>query len=287
MTEEAMGESLETISDAENTEEEQAVQDDEVSTDDTPEDIAEAKKFGFKTAEDYSGNPDFQVSAKEYLARKQKGGIIKEKDETISNLQSEIAETTKAVNKMAQFHERQLQRTREDALVEARTKYVKAVDNDGISGADALDAYEQDKSKIDTQYTQYTEPKEAANNEEPEIAKFNQANPWLYDDVVMRGAANAILNDIADKYPVMPLSERLDRVKKQVVERFPDKFENPKKGNQVIEPGGNIHGGAVRRRETLQSLGFSAADITDVKKSIQAGEFKNEADFIKYYKGAR
>ena len=281
MEDEVLDESLETTPAAENMEAE--VQEEE--TGDSPEDIEEAKKYGFKDPDEYEGNPEYQVSAKDYLARRQKGGIIKEKDETISRLQSEMAENTKAVKSMASFHEKQLERTRADADEAARAKYVRAVDEEGISGAEALNAYEQDKAKINTQYTAPKE--ETTTQDDPAIERFNQENPWLFENVVMKGAANAINNELANKYPAMPLNERLQRVKKQVVENFPDKFENPKKNKQSIEGGGNIHGGAPRKKDTLSSLGFSAADMVDVKKAISAGDFKDEAAFIKYYKGGR
>ena len=148
-----------------------------------------------------------------------------------------------------------------------------------------MNAYEQDKAKINTQYTAPKE--ETATQDDPAIERFNQENPWLFENVVMKGAANAINNELANKYPAMPLSERLTMVKKQVVENFPDKFENQKKNKQSIEGGGTIHGGAVRKKDTLKSLGFSHEDILDVQKSLRAGEFKDEAAFIKYYKGGR
>lgn len=295
MNEEALDESPETTDAAENTEVSENQNDNRETqseesgnqepTGDTQADIEEAKKYGFKDPAEYDGNPEYQVSAKDYLARRQKGGIIKEKDETINNLRLQMAETTKAVKSMASFHERQLERTKADAEEAARSKYIKSVDEDGASGAEALTVYEQEKAKINTQYTPPKE--EVATQEDPEIAKFNQENPWLYDNVVMKGAANAINADIANKYPAMPLSQRFAMVKKQIVENFPDKFENPKKKIQSIEGGGTIHGGAVRKKDTLASLGFSAADKMDVQKAINAGEFKDESAFIKYYNGGR
>jgi hypothetical protein len=277
MNDEVLDESLEEAPAAENLEVEQ----EDEPTGDSPEDIEEAKKYGFKDPDEYEGNPEYQVSAKDYLARRQKGGIIKEKDETISKLQAEMAENTKAVKSMASFHQRQIERTKTDADEAARAKYVRSVDEEGVSGADALNVYEQDKKKIDTQYAA---PQEERKQEAPEITKFYQDNVWYEKDILMQGAANAAHQQVIKEYPTLPLGQQLQLVKKQIVERFPDKFENPKKNRQSIEGGGNIHGGASRKKDTLSSLGFSPADQLDVKKAISAGDFKDEAAFIKYYK---
>lgn len=240
---------------------------------DTPEDIARAKKVGYKTDDEYDGNPKYKLSAKEYLARADKGGTIKK-------LESDITEMRSAFEQMQKFTQLQIKSAKERALEELRAKQVKAVDDGNTTTSEAFDIYEREKVKVEKQYSPEPEVKRVA--EAPEITQFYQENPWYHDNVVMRGAANALHQEVISKNPSMPLDEQLKLVKRKVIESFPERFENQKKRTQSIEGGGTVHSG-TQKRETLQSLGFSHQDILDVKRSISEGLYKDESDFIKKF----
>lgn len=240
---------------------------------DSPEDIARAKRVGYKTDDEYDGNPKYKLSAKEYLARADKGGTIKK-------LESDITEMKSAFEQMQKFTQLQINSARERALEELRAKQVKAIDNGDSTTSEAFNNYEREKIKVEKQYS--PEPETARPIEAPEITRFYQENTWYKDDSTMREEANALHAYVIRKNPSMPLDEQLKLVKRKIIESFPDRFENQKKRTQSIEGGGTVHSNA-QKKETLQSLGFSHQDILDVKRSISEGLYKDEAAFIRSY----
>lgn len=279
--EEKLGENPETVDATENTEVE-TQHEDANQFGDSPEDVAEARKYGYKTPDEYDGNPAYQISAKEYLARKEKGGTIKKLESDLTEYKKQVQETNEAVKRMAKFHEMQLQRTREEALAEAKRKYARSIEDEALDPNVALDAYEKDRNRINESFS---EPKEEPKVQTaPEITKFYQENSWYNEDDAMRGAAIAMHQTIASRYPAMPLQEQLDMVKKQIVERFPDKFKSQRKNEQRVDGSNSVHSNSRQVTNTYKSIGLSESDILDAKKLIAQGLYKDEADFVKDYK---
>ncbi len=253
-------------------ENEEIIEDVEEEVVDNSEELERAKKLGYKDGDEYTGNPKYKLSPKEYLERAEKGGTIKK-------LESDITEMRSAFEKMQKFTQLQVQSARDRALEELKIKQAKSVDEDGVSASVAFDNYEREKVKVEKQYT----PEPERETEAPEITKFYQENPWYKEDVVMQGAANALHRSIVNKHPDKPLDEQLRLVKQEIIKNFPERFENPKRKVQSIEGGQSGYGGVVTKKDTFQSLGFSNSDIADARKLIKAGDFKDEADFVKSY----
>lgn len=250
----------------------------EVNNSADSEELERAKKLGYKDDAEYKGNPKYKLSPKEYLERAEKGGTIKK-------LESDITEMKSAFEKMQAFTKLQIdsanRTAREGALKELKEKQVKSVDDGTTTTSEAFDIYEREKVKVEKQYT--PEPETTKAVDAPEIKQFYQENPWYDEDVVMQGAANALHRSIAAKHPTKSLGEQLKLVKQEIVERFPERFENPKRKIQSIEGGGSGRGLPSSQKPTFQSLGFSNSDIEDARKLIKSGTFKDEADFIKSY----
>lgn len=273
--EENLGENLETVDATEEVEQQAEQQDND-------ELLQRAKELGYKDGDEYTGNPKYKLSPEEYIKRAEKGGTIKAQKAEIDSLRATVQETNEAVKRMGEFHKMQLKRTREEAIAEAKRKYAQSIQDDDIDPSIALDTYEKTRSNIEKSYS---EPREEVKTvDAPEITKFYQENPWYNEDYVMQGAANAIHQNIALQYPTMSLQQQLDMVKRQVVERFPDKFENPKKKDQRIEGGGSVHAGGRQPSNTFRSIGLNEADIVDARKLIAQGLYKDEAEFVKDFK---
>ena len=277
--EEMLDENPQTDEAIENTE----VESNEVDARDEVDPLLEkAKELGYKDDDEYTGNPKYKLTPEEYVKRAEKGGTIKKLESDNSELQRQVQETRQAVDKMAKFHELQIQRAKEDAFEEAKRQYEKSIEEDYLTPSEALTKYEANKSKIEQSYA---EPKEEPKFQEAnEITRFKQENSWYEKDDDLKWEANAEHYKVANKYPGMPLDKQLDMVKRNIIERFPDKFENPKKRQQSIEGGGTVHSGVTRKKDTLQSLGFSHSDILDAQNLIKSGLYKDEAAFIKDYK---
>lgn len=249
---------------------------------DSQEDIDKAKKYGYKSPEEYEGNPKYQISAKDYIQRIEKGGIIKDLQNEVKASRNEAKELKEAFEKMEKLTQVQINSAKVRMLEEIKAKQIKAIDNDGATPQEAFDAYERDKAKVEEQHTPKQEERQQY-RDPPEIERFYQENSWYHNDVVMQGAANSLHTDIKMRSPTMPLAQQLDEVKKRIVEEFPHKFENPKRRSQSIEGGNSIGsgGGNVHKKVTFQSLGYTAKDIADVREMIRGGTWKDEADFFK------
>ncbi len=246
-------------------------------------DLERAKRLGYKTDDEYTGNPKYKLSPKEYLERAEKGGTIKKLEADVYESNRKIVEMQDAFEKMQKFNKIQVESARERALEELRARQVKAIDDGEATTSEAFDAYEREKVNVEKRFT----PEPAVQSHEPprEVKDWIASNPWAIGKDALGYTAKGYEQDLLNERPDLrgnPIAI-LEEVKKRVIKEFPERFENPKKRVQSIEGGGTVHGGDIRKKDTFDSIGFSANDISDAKKLIKSGVYKDEAEFIKAY----
>lgn len=187
---------------------------------------AEASKMGWTPKDQFKGDPAMWRTADEFVERgKNMLPIVKDK---VKRQERQIAELTRTVQDFAEHMTKTEQRAYERALTtlrEQRKEAIAAGDGEAFDKAD--DAIADLKKEAETKAAKAA-PK-AEPGDDPEYADWESRNQtWLKDPKMQAfgESAAAYLRKSGEKATG---AEFLELVTQEVKEKFPDKFENPRR----------------------------------------------------------
>lgn len=214
--------------------------------------VAEATKGGWSPKENWKGDPDKWVDAKEFVERGEKfaGHMKKERDdlkEKVEGLEKTLNEQKETFAEFQKFNTEN--RQREIANIEKAHKKeiaeLKAEKKQALKDGDADLVVELD-DKIDElkdEHKKEVEEKKTVVKEKNPASdavfnKWLKENAWYNDDEDLNAYANGYGQKIEGKFVG---KEFLDKIAERVKEKFPDKFENKnrEKGSGVEGAGGS------------------------------------------------
>lgn len=238
MSEEATSEGTEVAETAEST------QDQQVTTPDPYE--AKARELGWRPLDDFEGEPEGFVDAKEFIKRaplfekiKHQGKKLRDQERAIQDMADHVRKVEEAAYKRAITD---LQREKREAVEQADHDRVQEIDE-----------------QIDEVRTQMT-PSPTQGKIDPAIADWlsDKGNAWYHSDKKMKAFANGIHGTLlADG---MGMEESLAEVTKMVKKAFPDKFTNPnRRAAPPVESASTVAGG----KKT-----FTYRDLSDEQRKV-------------------
>jgi hypothetical protein len=193
---------------------------------------AEASKEGW--------NPDYKGSnaktAQEFVEQGEKiAGIAVAKarnvEAKLETLQGEMNDLKETRQEFVEFNQRALQKERQEKaeLIEQLEKQQVEAINEGDG-----ETYLQTKRKI----AEVSAAPEPQPGQEPWAREWASENPWYAQDVVKRGVANAIAEQLRKDGYNDTGKNFMDEVAKKTIEAIPDKFENPNRKTGITNGDG-------------------------------------------------
>lgn len=201
----------------------------EVESTETERDYeAEARQQGWVPKEDYK-NPEKWVDAKTFVER---GEIFrpalnakyKEAENKLAEFERKFAEQEAAIERNNKIAERMMEKAREDALEKLRAEQRIAFEQGDDARYNELD---KRRDKLAEEFRIEPVKKIEVQAPDPYVSKFQQDNPWYNQDLVLTNMANAIDASLIASGRFGTVESRHAEVKRQIVEAFPHKFENP------------------------------------------------------------
>jgi hypothetical protein len=207
-----------------------------------------AKELGWRPKEEFHGNEDDFVDAKEFVQRQplfekieHQSRELKNVKKTLDALKSHYTQVKETEYKRAL---QQLELAKETAINEA-------------DGARAV-AIEREMKVVEKQFNEIKENQEQDTRPDPaEFIAWQKTNTWYEKDTDMREYADTIGGRLAAK-GVAP-SEVLAEVAKKVRTMFPQKFTNPNKANA---PDVGVSGGG------RSSANTEKYELTEMERNI-------------------
>lgn len=228
-------------------EKEIVTQEEEHEEEPSPVEIA-AREKGWKPAEEYEGDPESWVDAKEFIAREP---LYKALHKVNRELKKQKEETTK----VKQLYDRIELTAKEKAMKELQQQLRVAAEEKDIEAALAI------KDKIN-------ELSEPAKSEAPKNDIFDNwvvNNEWYEQDEDLRDFADGKGAKILAKNPDMPLEQVYEEVTKSVKKVFPNKFMNPlKERASAVDSGKQIPAkstGGRKKEVTYDDLPIEVQDV--------------------------
>jgi len=182
-----------------------------------------AMEMGWKPKEEFHGDEDDFIDAKEFVRRQPLF-------EKIEHQNKQIKAVTKALEALKTHYTRVEQAAVEKAILQMKTARKEALAN---GDGDQFELLDDEIKKAETQLDKIEQVQKEPIVEEPvthpEWQAFNSRNPWYNTVGYMRKYADEVGVELAQKG--LTPSEVLKEVEKAVRKEFPQKFTNPNKAS--------------------------------------------------------
>jgi hypothetical protein len=231
--------------------------------------VVKAKDMGWVPKEEFQGDPDTWVEAKEFVGRAPLYDAIHRANKQLKEMK-EVVEASKKFNTIMAENAKKI------ALKELQDKLDQAAEAHDIKEVIAV------QKQIDKQEAQFEEEKKSP----PEEAKktfesWKESNQWYESDRKMRHVANGYGEDIKAENPGIEFNELLEKVAQKIKEDFPEKFSNPAKQKAVAVTKTNITGGGKNPKVEIAKLPQDAKEV--YHRLVTKNKVLSHEDFMKQY----
>jgi uncharacterized protein YaaR (DUF327 family) len=180
----------------------------------------EQKAFdaGWRPEAEFEGDAEDWVSAKEYLRVGEMMDRIKSQGNQLRSYTKKVDQLEEALQTLGEHNKKIAQEEYNKALNDLKSLKVEALEM-----GDHETVVEIDERMVDLkQNDPSTQPEPP--QVDPVVDEWLQENTWYEQDAVMRGAADAMMQQITSSTPGIEPSKVLDSVLETMKEEFPHKF---------------------------------------------------------------
>ena len=246
-----------------------------------------AKAQGWVPKDEFAGNPAHWCDADEYLERGSPFYLRKKLRDTesqIKDLQRKGREEQQSFEARLERMEslNKAQRNKLHAEIEAARRT--AAEFGDVEEYDRLNQAESNLLEQEQQESKPSNTKKQPKDEDvhPDVEKWVRANPWYLENSVLQKTAEALHVELLSTEPTLSIAENLDRVKEELIERFPDKFGKPKgAGKSSVEGAGRMSSSSKRTVKGWVNIPSEEQKI--LKRHIKEGLFADEKEAAKAY----
>jgi len=213
--------------------------------------VAQAVEKGWKPLEQFDGNPELWVDAKEFVKRAPLFDRLEKTNKRLKETEKIVADLTKHIHTVGQA-------AYDRAIADLKREKLEAVRNADDERVIALDN-EIDKLKEEA-------PKAPDKNAiDPVIVEWvnKPENKWFTEDSEMKTFAEIAHDAIIRNNPNIDTEESLKKVTAQVKRAFPEKFANPARAAASPVESAVIASGGKRTVFTYRDLNEEQRRIAD------------------------
>lgn len=205
----------------------------------THEEIALSK--GWKPLEEWDGDPESHIGAKEFLDREPFFERIKSQSSEIKRTKRELAELKETMKELADHHQRVRETEYNRAMADLKARRREAFET---SDYDRLEEVEDQMKKLEE--VNQVQSRQSQGNQEtrgeevlPEVREWMEENTWYNEDPVRKAVLEACLQQVIDEDPGMTDSPReaLEEATKLAKKELPGRFNTQRnRSSSVTEP---------------------------------------------------
>ena len=186
-----------------------------------------AREFGWKSEEDWKGDPPEQgfVSPQEYIEKPYVQAKIarKENEELRRQLEATQRQSSDTLARMENMHKEAARRSREAHAREIEG--IRAAMRDAATDGD-VDRYQENERLLDAAQANAPQDTPDPANDDPAVADWKQANPWFETDLYAKSEAVRIAGQVASVGG--DTAEQIKAIERHMKQTMPHLFEAPK-----------------------------------------------------------
>lgn len=234
--------------------------------------VEKALELGWRPQEEWDGNPDEFVDAKEFVRRQPLFDKISGLSKHVKKLEQSFEAYKQHYNRVKETEYQRalatLQQARRQALRDGETEQALAIE-------DKIEEVESQKQEFEKTQPA-TEPAP-----DPAFVRWMDQNKWYQNDIAMTSYADAL--GIKLKKDGFSNDEILEQVTKEVRKEFKHKFTNPKRESASPVEGGSRKPNSGGDKFADIEATMSDQDKTIMNKLVRSGAMTKE-QYIKDYK---
>lgn len=229
-----------------------------------------AMEDGWRPLDEWEGDPDNWVSAKEFNFRGELMSRISSQSGQLSDAHKKVEDLSKAMKVLSEHHKKTAEVEHKrilESLKRAKAEALNDGDNDTVV---EIDEKIQDlKASAKEEAEQFKEEKQDVKDAKAEVpqavAKWlsDEKNAWYHSDPVRKGVADSVSDAYMRANPDADLIDMLKHVDKVVREELPHKFASEKGSNNTpkVTEAANVRRGGSKKftRKDLSSDQAEAA----------------------------
>ena len=243
-----------------------------------------AMASGWRPEDEWDGEADDWVDAKTFNRNGEFMSRIQQQSKQLNTQTSELEQIKAAMKELGEHNKKIAEKEYDKAIKALKRERVMASEDADHAAVeeitDKIDELKETKREIDATPKQELEtpPEDVA--PDPLFTEWVGTNGWYKSDTVMRGAADALGMEYADRNKGAPLADVLDYVTKEMASKFPREFGNKmqREPSPVTEGSGN---GGKRGKKAK----FTEKDLSDEQKQfakmfVDTGAFDNVQEYV-------
>jgi molybdopterin converting factor small subunit len=230
-----------------------------------------ASADGWRPKDEWDGDPDQWVDAKEFVFRGELMDRIKTQTKQLSKQGETIEELRAALSKLGEHNAKIAEMEYRKAVKELKRQHLRAMsegDEDrALELGDQIDELNEARDNLVNEQKPETK-NEPVNNKANAMQEAYNAwiqdpvNSWYTTDIVMAGAADKIGYVFATANPDASPSEVFSHVVKEIKKEFPERFNKGPRASKVSEP--DQKGGSPSRGTKK----YSPKDLNDEQRRV-------------------
>jgi len=253
-----------------------------------------ARKYGWHPKDEYEASgrdPAKWVDANEFIRRgEEELPVLRERNRTLerkyTGLEKKLEEGHGLLRDLVKNQNERERKAVEKALKEAEGKRREAISVGDVAATESLsEEIEEYRDTLKAKPPVETrQNRDQGNADIPqEVIEWAEANPWFNENKKMNAIAVAEYGDlVGDKS--LTETQRLAKVKAEVVKRFPEHFSNGRRTQPAAVESGN---GAARSGKGLKGWNDIPPDDRAIaERLIKSGAVKDRAAYAKDYFGS-
>ena len=240
-----------------------------------------AMASGWRPEDEWDGESDEWIDAKTFNRNGEFMTRIQKQSKELNSNRDEMDKLKSAMKELGDHNKKIAEQEYKKAINALKKEKLVALEEEDHRAAEEI------ADKIDELKEAKQEAKEAPAMEKPpadvapapEFTTWANDNSWYHNDVILRGAADALGEQYASANPGAPLGDVLDHVTKAIKGEFPNKFGNKNQGNP-----GSVTEKSSNGRKAKKSK-YSEKDLSDeqrqfAKMFVDTGAFENVQEYV-------
>ena len=237
-----------------------------------PEYEADARAEGWRPLDEWEGDPDDWVDAKEFNFRGKLMKRIQQQSSQLSNLNKDYKEVKDALRALGEHNKKIAEREYDRALADLKQQKVDALENDDHERAVEIDdkvldiKNAQKELKEEAEGESDTSTNDSAGDIPPEAQAWldNPANKWYHDNDVMRATADTLYIRYLEKNPG-DVQGALASVEKSIKEEFSHKFNKAKPTKTAVT---ESEGRGRGQQKNTRSKKYTTRDLDEDQRRV-------------------
>ncbi len=243
----------------------------------------QAMELGWRPKDDFDGDPEEWVSAREFLKRGELFGRINSYRHEIDNL-------TKTVNALKSHNEKMFEDQYKDEISKIKTARKQALrEGDTEIVADLDDRLDEVEEKFEKKQEelkkQEEQQKQQASVGHPAFQPWVDANRWYANDAELRGYADGVANKIVQDARAASQEVEFERllveVSRKVKQRFPEKFPSGERKRTVERPSDDAKSKTSGLSADLKAIEDSLSEgDRDIMKTLVSNKTMTKTEYL-------